>query len=220
MKIKKIEWLVYVISFVLLILIVLKLIEYFKSNGSELSCIDAQEIEFPINEDEFDIVYGKQNAPLAVFMYTSYNCDYCTQFFTENYPKLKNDFINKGKVKLVIKYVELGHNQDVLFSLQAAICVNKFGNFEKFHELMLSDNRVVYSKEFKDLINDIIGNNKDLNECITDHNDYNYLMNNNKEFEQHGLTGTPTFIINGHIYRGFIKYKKFKAILKTELRNI
>ncbi len=163
-----------------------------------------------------DVVFGDDAASKTVFLYASYNCDYCRYFFSRTYPELKTNFLNKEKFKLVVKWVDFSENPQILYALQAASCIGRFGVYEKYHQLLLVNPSVVFTEDFAQLIDDIMQDNSEIAECILNNNNYEYIRSNIKEFHENKLTGTPTFILNNHAYSGFISYENFKKILKKE----
>jgi len=205
----------YISSAIMVILIVIKLINYYQPKLFVSPTIHS-ELAGKVEEHDMDIVFGSDDAPLTVYAYSHYGCKYCVKFFKEDFPLLRKEYVESGKIRFVLKLIELSRNRDVLYSLQAAVCVNKFGHFDKFNELLLSDYGVVFTPEFKELINGFIDDNSNLAECILNNNNYRYIYTNNREFMELGLKGTPTFIINNHVYSGYRSYRDFKKILAKE----
>ncbi len=48
-----------------------------------------------------DIVMGAEDAPLTVIEYASFTCGHCANFHDQNFPKLKDEYIDTGKVKFI-----------------------------------------------------------------------------------------------------------------------
>lgn len=175
--------------------------------------------EIAIVESDLDIVFGLDSAAINVYLYYSYNCAFCQLFFDEAFKSLNSEYIKNGKVKLVLKPVELTHDEYVLKSLKLLVCINKFGNVEKLNELLLADPKVVYTPEFDQVLQEFIEMDVMVAECMLGGSAENYLLANFIEFKQLDLTGTPTFIINNRIYKGFKNYPLLKEVLEKELSN-
>jgi len=169
-----------------------------------------------IKQKTEDVIFGDDAAPQTVFMYASYHCDFCRYFFSRTYPDLKTSFLDKGELKLVVKWVDFEENPQVLYALQAASCIGRFGIYEKFHQLLLVNPEVVFTEDFARLIDDIMEDNPEIAQCVLQNNDYEYLRSNVMEFHENNLSGTPTFILNKHAYSGFISYNNFVKLLKNE----
>jgi protein-disulfide isomerase len=170
-----------------------------------------------IFEHELDIVYGSDSADLTIFLFSNYSCSFCRKFFANVYPKLKEDYIDKGKVKLVVKPVDLTNNENVINSLKIAVCINEYGKFEKLNRLLLFEPKVVYNEEFGELIDEFIEKDEYVAECMLGGESDEYIVENILNFKALKLTGTPTFIINTKIYKGYSDYGNFKKLVEKEL---
>lgn len=180
---------------------------------------EKQSTDLEIYEQDLDIKYGSDTADLTIFLYSSYNCSFCRKFFAKVYPALKTEYIDKGKVKLVVKLLDFSNNESVNNSLKIAVCINKYGDFEKLNELLLTEPKVIYTNEFASIIEEFVEKDEFVAECMFGGESDNYILNNKLEFGNSKFTGTPTFVINNKIYKGFIKYIDFKNVVEKELKN-
>jgi protein-disulfide isomerase len=201
-------------SAILVVLIAIKLYNYFQSPEN-----NPRELKTLISENENDIIWGQDDAPLRMVMFSSYKCKFCTLFFNEVFPKIKEQYIAPGDLKMVLKFIDLREEPDMMRAIQAAVCINKFSNFEKFHELLLLNSNIVHTRDFQFLLDDFLAENTDIAQCMVNHNSYEYIRNNNKEFRQLEFSGTPTFVINKQIFTGYRDFEHFNNILKRALRN-
>jgi len=174
-------------------------------------------VEVGLIEKELDIVYGSDSADLNIFLFSSYNCSFCRKFYISVLPELEKDYLKTGKVKLIIKHVALSNNESVINSLQIAACINKYGNFEKLNELLLVEPKVVYTDKFEDVINELTEKDEFVAECMYSGESEIYISQNMIDFKRLNLTGTPSFVINNKIYKGFLDYAKFKKVVEKEL---
>lgn len=197
------------LSIVLAGLIVTKLVSHFSNQDVDRELSSAPPI------DPLDIVWGKNDAPVAIFLYSSYTCKYCTSFFQETFPRLKKKYIDQGKIKLVLKLVDLPEEPDMMQAIQASVCINRFADFEKFHELLTINPEVIYSQDFQVLLDDFIANNPDIAQCLLEHKDYAYVHQNNKEFRSYNFKGTPTFVIGKKIFNGMPDTKQWEDIFQS-----
>ena len=173
-----------------------------------------------IQPHELDIVYGSDSAQLTVYLYFRYDCVYCRKFFTDAFPPLKKEFIDRGKVKLVVKLVNLTNEEPIQNSLKTIVCIHRFGNSEPLHQLLLIEPQVVYTPEFENTTQEFVEKDEFVAECMLSGLADNYLLGNKLEFNRIKLTGTPTFVINNHIYKGFKAYDSFKIVIEKELSTV
>jgi protein-disulfide isomerase len=168
-----------------------------------------------LTKNEYDIVLGDLNAPISVIMFFDYNCSFCRNFFNNEYEEFKINYIDNNKTNLVLKLINLSEQPDLMKALQAAICINKIGNLTPYHNLLLYNNRVIYSEEFKELLDYYIGENTEIAECLLSDTSLQDILKNNATFKKLKLKGTPTFVINDRIYHGYKNYKDLNLILKN-----
>lgn len=201
-KKRKIKIFVYILSAIAIVLIAVSFIS--KSNLR----IKHQITDKNIVENDLDIVYGSDSARITVFMYSSYNCHFCTKFLNETYPQLKDEYIDSGKVRFVIKLVEFSKDEYLINSIKTAVCINKFGDFEMLNKLLLTDPSVVYTKEFNEVIDEFIEKDSFVAECMLSGEADSYILSNVLEFKDLKLTGTPSFIVKKKQTQGKpIKYE-------------
>ncbi len=198
-----------VISVILTIMIVVKLYRYSKNDNSE-----AQPLKQKIEIQENDIIFGTDKAPLIMFVFSDYNCQYCKRFFNEVFPRIQKEYIESGQLKMVLKLIVPGENPDLMKATRAVMCANQFASFEEMHQLLVFNTKVVYTEDFQMLMDDIIANNPDMARCLLQHNDYKYIKQNNSDFRNNNLTGTPTFVIGNKIYPGYRSFEKFETIFQ------
>lgn len=48
-----------------------------------------------------DIAMGAEDAPLTIYEYASFTCGHCANFHDENWPKLKAEYVDTGKVRFI-----------------------------------------------------------------------------------------------------------------------
>lgn len=176
-----------------------------------------QRVEVGLIEKELDIVYGSESAQLTIFLFSSYSCSFCRKFFENVYPELKNNYIDKGIVRLIVKPVALTNNESVINSLKIAVCINRYGNFDNLNKLLLIEPKVVYTEEFKDVVDELVQKDLFVAECMLGGESENYIKKNAIDFKRLKCTGTPTFVINNKIYKGYLEYDKFIKIVEREL---
>lgn len=201
-----------IVLFIIVILIGFFVYHLIKTSSENIASIS-------LHEKDLDIVYGSDKAVLAIFMFSSYECKFCTNFLTESLPLLKTEYIETNKVKLIIKLVDITNNSYVKNSLKLAVSINECGNFEPIDKLLQSEPSVAYSDEFMQLTEDFIEQDQHIEEYMLSGIAERYIISNYKDFKALSLTGTPAFIINNKIYKGFKNYESFKTKIEKELNS-
>lgn len=63
------------------------------TEGAESEASEAQTVP--------DIALGAEDAPLTVVEYASFTCGHCANFHDQNWPKLKSEYVDTGKVRFI-----------------------------------------------------------------------------------------------------------------------
>ncbi len=171
-----------------------------------------------IRDNDAEIIYGSDSAKLTIYMFTDYKCGFCRKFLLLNLPFIQKRYIDDGLIRFVIKPIDLAENTDMMYALQLAICMNKDGNANDILELLKTEPSAVYSDEFKLLIDDIIKGNPYLAECMIA-DDFSGIRENNQLFNATSSNGTPIFVINNHLYKGYREINKFRKMIDYELNK-
>ena len=48
-----------------------------------------------------DIALGREDAPITIVEYASFSCSHCAAFHDENWPRLKAEYVDTGKVRFI-----------------------------------------------------------------------------------------------------------------------
>ncbi len=177
-----------------------------------------KEIEFKVEQKSEDVVFGNDTASHTIFLYASYNCKFCRYLFKKTFPGLKEKYLDKGLIKVVIKWVDFAEDPLTLYALKAGSCIYRYGSYDKFHELLLTNPSVIASDDFRALVDDIMAENYEIAQCVLADNNYSYLKSNVQEFRDNNLHGTPCMVINNHAYGGYFPFKILDEIVKREFK--
>ena len=143
---------------------------------------------------------GNKDAKIRLVLYESLTCSHCANFHNKIYPKLKEDFIDKGLVKIEFKNFPL--DMAAFNASKIAHCKNN-GNSEVLHFLYQNQTKWVKG----DTIEKINSHLKNLIETSNFQLNFEQCLDN-KKIEDHVLedrvegvkkfkiNSTPTLIIN------------------------
>ena len=83
---------------------------------------DSGEGKVEVSADD-DPAFGDPNAPVTIIEFADYECPFCKSFFTETLPQIKEQYINTGKVRFVLRDLPLSfHEPAASKEAQAANC--------------------------------------------------------------------------------------------------
>lgn len=209
----KLEYIALLISIVLVALIAKRLIAHHSYTKTRLENTSHTS---PILVTDKDIILGDNDAPLSIILFYSYSCSPCIDFFSDTYPKLVSNYIKPGRLKLILKPVNLMDNEEMYSALETLYCLNNLGQFNSMHQLLSTDISVIYSQQFKLFNNKLINSNNELQSCLANHESRKLVNRNNKQLKKLGMEATPTFVIDKLVYRGRMEYYLLDKILKKQ----
>lgn len=173
-----------------------------------------------IQEDDFYL--GDKNAPIVFIEYASLSCPHCAEFTKESFLKLKENYIDQGKMVFSFRSFPL-NNQALMSSLVAECYANQHENkhqkyFDIIKILFRTQEEWAFDKNFADKLKAILKldglSAAKFDECTKNQK----LIEKNLKtridaIEQLSLKSTPTFFINGKIVEGFTEYASLKKII-------
>ena len=169
-----------------------------------------------VDEDD-DPVLGKKNAPVTIVSFEDYQCPFCKRAFDQTFPQLKKEYIDTGKVKYVYRDFPLSFHQEAQPAAEATECADEQGKFWEYHDAIF-DNQAALGR---DLYLKLAGDLKlDVNKFTQCFDSGKYKQEVQADFNygsQIGVSGTPTFFINGAKLVGAQPYEAFKQLIDAEL---
>ncbi len=167
-----------------------------------------------------DMVMGADNAPITMIEYASLTCPHCAKLHVETMPRLKSEYIDTGKLKLVFRDFPLDR-----IALNAAMLARCAGP-ERFFTFL----DVFFTQQ----PNWLRGNSPDqimgslrrlartggmseaaMDACLANPEMQNAVLQQSMTGERvHKVEATPTLVINGTVHRGGQTFEELDKILK------
>ena len=168
--------------------------------------------EIPVAE----MSLGDENAPITMIEYASYTCPHCASFHADVYPLIKENYIETGKVRMVIRPVyfdRLGLWADLM-----ARCGGKDRYFGIANMIYENQSSWTQGETALDIVNNLYAmgrlagmNDAEMEACMQDNEHAQALVAaSTRDIDADGIEGTPTFVINGTVtknmpYTGFVE---------------
>lgn len=167
-------------------------------------------------------IKGNKNAKVTVVEFADLRCPYCEQFFTNTEPQLEADYVNTGKIKFAFRqYAFLGPASTV--AANAVECANEQGKFWDMHDYFYknqppeTDTSMYTTDKLTQVAGTLGMDTTKFQSCLTANT---YSKNVTDDFnagQQGGVTGTPSFFINGSLIVGAVPYDQLKTAIDAEL---
>lgn len=166
-------------------------------------------------------VDGNNNAKVTIVEFSDFECPFCGKFYTDTLPQLKKDYIDTGKVKLYYRHYPLPFHPKAVPLALAAECANDQDAFWKMHDKIFENNATVATMtddQIKAWAGDLGLDTASFNNCYDAKTHQKEIDEDNTAGAAVGVTGTPTFYINGKQLVGAQPFAAFKAIIDEELK--
>lgn len=160
---------------------------------------------------------GSADAPVLVENFSSYACPHCRNFHDERFPNLLDE-IAAGEVQFV--FVPVPHiGPGAKNAARALLCAGEQGQLWTMHDVLYYWNDRFLARPFdeKRLLDGVqnLGLDTAAFESCLDSEDINSAIDTARtEFRRRGLTGTPSFFINGEKVQDYREFDNLDALVE------
>ncbi len=178
-------------------------------------------------------VKGNDDAPITIVEFSDFSCPFCgaasgkTESAVEYMksrdssweapiPKIIEEYVDTGKARLVFKYFP-GHGagED---AMKVAWCADEQGKFWEVHDVFFENQNLIEDAEkLKELAVEAGVDRAKLEECYESGRYDGGLASDTNEGRAAGVSGTPTFFINGKVVSGAQSFSVFRQMIEAEL---
>ena len=168
---------------------------------------------------------GSDTAEYLLVEYASMSCVHCANFHNNEFPKIKKNFIDTGKLKFIYKDFPL--DRPAMFASMVANCFTGDQYFEVLSSLYRSQKAWVIesdnSGKFYSAIHKILKVHgislQKVLECVDDKSEinkktWNRIISSRLEGQKDGVNSTPSFFLNGKKLEEPLNYELIQKLLK------
>lgn len=172
-----------------------------------------------------DPTLGDKNAKVVMIEFSDYQCPFCRTWWKDTFNQLKKEYIDTGKVFFVYRDFPLSFHPMAEPSAQASECANDQGKYWEFHDKLfgeqekLGQGTVTFTnQDIKNWASQIGLNSAKFNQCLDSGKYKDEVAGDVSDGTAAGVSGTPSFFINGRLIVGAQPYSSFKAVIEEELK--
>jgi protein-disulfide isomerase len=173
-----------------------------------------------------DPVLGSPNAKVLMIEFGDYQCPSCRMFWKEVEPRLKKEYIDTGKVKLVFRDFPIVQiHPEALLASMAVDCAGEQDKYWQYHDKVF---REQYNKgddlvrfkaaDLKKWAKDTGLDQPKFDQCLDSEKYKSEVLKDKADGDAVSVQGTPTFFINGHVIGGAQAYPAFKNLIDSLLK--
>jgi protein-disulfide isomerase len=162
-----------------------------------------------------DVALGPADAKVTIIEYASMTCTHCAHFHETTFPKLKQKYIDTGKVRFILREYPL----DALAA--AGFMIARCAGNDKYYAMtdLLFDKQDQWAfvdkpvDALEKLVKQAGFTQESFQACLKNKSIYDGVMATAKNGQALGVSSTPTFFINGQMQRGALSIEDLDKIL-------
>ena len=174
-----------------------------------------------------DPVLGNPDAKVLIIEFGDYQCPSCRMFWKDVEPRLKKEYIDTGKAKLVFRDFPIVQiHPEALLASMAVDCAGEQNKYWEYHDKVF---REQYNKgddlvrfkaaDLKKWAKDTKLDQAKFDQCLDSEKYKNEVLKDKADGDAVSVQGTPTFFINGRVIGGAQPYPAFKTLIDDLLKQ-
>ena len=175
----------------------------------------------PVNIQVADAYFkGDKNAPVEIIEFSDFQCPFCKRFYDQTFDQIMKTYVDTGKAVFAYKHLPLGFHENAQKAGEAAECAGKIGGSDMFwgmHDKIFENQQAITPQDLKKYAGELGLNQKNFDTCLDNDETAAKVQTHSAEASKLGVTGTPTFFINGKKIVGAQPYQAFEVAIEAEL---
>ena len=167
---------------------------------------------------------GDPAAPVTIVEIADFQCSFCQSAYNTTEPSILEQYVDSGKAKYTYQLVGFLGPESVL-SAEAGYCAADQNYFWEFHDIIFAavnfsnGNVGGYSEErLLGFARKVSGLNIDsFTQCLASDSNLTRLDEAASQASAFGITGTPSYVINGTVLAGFQSIEQLQQAIENAL---
>ena len=158
---------------------------------------------------------GLRQAPVTITEFADFRCPYC-KTAQQTIKQIVRDY--GDAVRLVFRHMPLDVNSEAMTAAQAAVCAARQGFFWQYHDALFTAEDAAPAT-LRKIASGLRLDLKEFDACLGSEAARAAVLTDLREARRLGITGTPTFVVNGRLVRGAVGLGEFRGIVERELKS-
>jgi protein-disulfide isomerase len=162
-----------------------------------------------------DPAIGPEDAPVTIIEFGDYQCGYCRLWYQQTFNQLMATY--PDQIRFVYRDMTNSGHPESLPAAEAANCAGEQGGYWQFHNALFSGEYELGRDGYEQYAADLGLDLASFTTCLDDNRYQDEINADGADAARLGISGTPSFVINGRILVGAQEFAAFKAIIDEEL---
>jgi protein-disulfide isomerase len=182
-------------------------------NAARVLLREPEPMRVKVSADD-DAVRGNPRAQVTIIEFSDFQCPFCGKVV----PTLKDLLSSyEGRVRWVYRDFPLGFHPRATAAAVAAECAGQQGRFWAMHDLLMENQRTLEDADLSAMAARLGVDMGRWTACLADPRVHEEIQHDIAEGTAAGVTGTPTFFVNGAILSGAQPRERFVEAIEREL---
>lgn len=165
-----------------------------------------------------DHVLSTGSPRLTVIEYVDFQCPNCGRFARDTFPTIKQQYIDTGRVRWVLRHLPLTTiHANAQAAAEAAECAAGQGKFFEYAELLFENQSSLTAAKFEDHATALGLDVSAFLNCTATHASADRVNRDAELARDQGVPGTPAFFIGATLSTGHRSVAEFSALLDAAL---
>lgn len=163
-----------------------------------------------------DTVMGDKNAPVTMVEFGDFECPFCIEHFKTVFPLIKKNYIDTGKLKFVFRDFPLDSHPQAKRAAHAAECAGEQNKYYTMHDQLFNGIYSFTENYLRTYASNIQLDAKRFDSCMSEKRYNPEIEKDIADGKALGITGVPTFFINGIKVTGAQSFQTFSDLIDQE----
>jgi protein-disulfide isomerase len=161
-------------------------------------------------------LWGSRDAPVTIIEFTDYECAFCKRYFENTYPVLLLEY--GDQVNYTVRHFPVSYqHRRAHRAAQAAECAGDQDKFFEYHDLLFTNSQALDDESLVRYASRVGLNSRWFERCLESGAKANVVDDDIQAGIARGLTGTPTFLVNGRVLVGAQPTEMFQRQIERAL---
>ncbi|MDA1186146.1 MAG: DsbA family protein [Acidobacteria bacterium] len=170
-----------------------------------------------------DPILGNPDAPVTIIEFGDYQCPMCRIFWKETMPRIKEQYVDTGKVQIVFRDFPQDVHPEASPAAMAAECAEDQGQYWEYHDKIFheQDRRRREGEVVRFRVSDLKRWARDLgldtatfDVCLDSERHKAEVESDYADASSVGVNGTPFFFVNGRVLAGAHPFSTFEKVIE------
>lgn len=160
---------------------------------------------------------GPEDAEVTMVEFVDFECPFCGDYARDTFPRVMREY--GDRIRYVSRHFPLDSHPHAADAAAAAECAHAQGRYWQLHERLFANQERLGTRGLAAQARRAGLDMDRYSACLHEPTTLGRVQTDLDEGRRYGVTGTPTFFIDGRIIRGAQPYEQIKAALDSALRG-